>query len=38
MLKFTVRHGVFVDKVHGVISFKQSKRSENYINFKTQKK
>ena len=38
MLKFYVRHGVIVDKVHEKISFKQSKRSEKYIYFNTQKK
>ena len=38
MLKFYVRHGMIVDKVDTVISFKQSKWLENYINFNTQKR
>ena len=38
MLKFYVRHGMLVDKVHVVISFKQCKWLEKYINFKTQKR
>ena len=38
MLKFYVRHGMIVDKVHDIISFKQSKWLEKYINFNTQKK
>ena len=33
MLKLYVRHGMEREKVHTVISFKQSKRLENYINF-----
>ena len=37
MLKFCVRHGMEVVKVHTVISFKQSKWLEKYINLKTQK-
>ena len=37
MLKFYVRHGMIVDKVHCVISFKQSKWLEKYISFNTQK-
>ena len=37
MLKFYVRHGMTVDKVHTVISFKQSKCLEKYISFNTQK-
>ena len=37
MLKFCVRHGTEVVKVHKVISFKQSKWLENYIRFNTQK-
>ena len=37
MLNFYVRHGMIVDKVHTVISFKQSKWLEKYISFITQK-
>ena len=38
MLKFYIRHGMIVDKVHNVISFKQSKWLEKYISFNTQKR
>ena len=38
MLKFYVRRGMIVDKVHEIISFKQSKWLEKYINFNTQKR
>ena len=38
LLKFYVRHEMIVDKVHTVISFKQSKRLEKYISFNTQKR
>ena len=38
MLKFYVRHGMIVDKVHVIISFKQSRWLEKYINFNTQKR
>ena len=38
MLKFYLRHGMIVDKVHNIISFKQSNWLEKYINFKTQKR
>ena len=38
MLKFYVRHGMIVDKVHEVISFTQSRWLERYINFNTQKR
>ena len=38
MLKFLVRHGMIVDKVQEILSFKQSKRLEKYINFITQKR
>ena len=38
MLKFYIRHGMIVDKVHNVISFKQSKWFEKYIGFNTQKR
>ena len=37
-LKFSVRQGMTVEKVHEVISFKQSKWLERYIDFNTQKK
>ena len=36
-LKFHVRHGMIVEKVHEVISFKKNKWLEKYINFNTQK-
>ena len=35
--KFYIRHGMIVDKVHNVISFKQSRWLEKYISFNTQK-
>ena len=38
MLKFFVRHGMIVDKIHEIISFKQSNWLEKYKNFKTQKR
>ena len=38
MLKFYIRHGMVVDKVHNVISFKQSRWLEKYISFNTQKR
>ena len=38
MLKFYVRHGMIVDKVHDITSFKQSRWLEKYINFNTQKR
>ena len=38
MLKFYVRHGMIAEKVHSVISFKQSKWLEKYISFITQKR
>ena len=38
MLKFYVRHGMIVDKVYDIISFKQSRWIERYINFNTQKR
>ena len=37
-LKFYVRHGMIVEKVHEIISFKQSKWLECYISFNTQKR
>ena len=38
MLKFYNRHGMIVDKIHEVISYKQSKWLKKYINFNTQKR
>ena len=38
MLKFYIRHGMIIDKVHNIISFKQSRWLEKYINFNTQKR
>ena len=38
MLKFYVRHGMIVDKVHNIISFKQNRWLEKHINFNTQTK
>ena len=38
MLKFYIRHGMIIEKVHEIISFKQSKWSEKYISFITKKK
>ena len=38
MLKFYVRHGMKIKQVHRVISFKQSKWLEQYIDFITQKR
>ena len=38
MLKFYIRHGMIVEKVHSVISFKQSGWLERYISFNTQKR
>ena len=32
MLKFYLRHGMVVDKVHEVISFRQTKWLEKYIS------
>ena len=37
MLKFYVRHGMIVEKIHEIISVKQSRWLEKYISFKTQK-
>ena len=38
MLKFYVRRGMVVDKVHDIISFRQSKWLEKDQNFNTQKR
>ena len=38
MLKFYVRHGIIVEKIHGSISIKQSEWLEIYISFSTQKR
>ena len=38
MLKFDVRHGMIVVKIHEIISFKQSKWLETYIGINTQKR
>ena len=38
MLKFYIRHGMIVDKIHNIISFKQSRWLEKYISFITQKR
>ena len=38
MLKFYVRHGMIVDKVHEIISFTQSKWLEKFLNFIAQKR
>ena len=38
MLKFYVRHDMIIEKIHEIISFKQSKWLECYISFNTQKR
>ena len=38
MLKCYVRHGMVVEKIHEIISFKQSRWLEKYISFNTQKR
>ena len=38
MLKFYIRHGMIVEKIHEIISFKQSRWLEGYISFNTQKR
>ena len=38
MLKFHVRHGMIVEKIYEIISFKQSRWLEKYISFNTQKR
>ena len=37
MLKFYIRHGLVVQKIHEIILFKQSQWLEKYINFNIQK-
>ena len=38
MLKFYIRHGMIVEKIHEIKSFKQSIWLESYISFNTQKR
>ena len=38
MLKFYVKHGMIVEKVYEVISFKQKLWLKPYIDFNTQKR
>ena len=38
VLKFYVRHGMVVEKIHEIISFKQSRWLEKFISFNTQKR
>ena len=38
MIKLHVRHGIKVEKIHGILSFKQSKWLEYYTYFNTQKR
>ena len=38
LLKFYVRHGMIVERIHEIISFKQTKWLESYISFNTQKR
>ena len=38
MLKFYIRHVMKINEVRSVISFKQGKRLEKYIDFNTQKR
>ena len=38
MLEFYLRPGMIFDKVHEIISFKQSNCLEKYIKFKTQRR
>ena len=37
-MKFYIRHGMIIDKIHNIISFRQSRWLEKYINFNTQKR
>ena len=38
MLKFYVRQGMIVEKIHEIISFKQSRWLKKYISFNTQQR
>ena len=38
VLKFYVRHGMIVEKIHEIISLKQSTWLKNYIKFNTQQR
>ena len=38
MLKFYVRHGMVVEKIHEIISFTQNKWLEKFIYFITQRR
>ena len=38
MLKYYIRHGMIVNKIHNIISFKQSRWLEKNINFNIQKR
>ena len=38
MLKIYVRHGMVVEKIHAIISFKQSKWLEEHTDYNTQKR
>ena len=38
MLKFYVRHGMVVEKIHEIILFRRSKWLEKYFSFNTQKR
>ena len=38
MLNFYLRHGMVNDRIHEIISFKQSNWLEKYKNFNTQKR
>ena len=38
MLKFYIRHGMIVERVHNILSFKKSRWLEKYISFNTQKR
>ena len=38
MLKVYIRHGMIVEKVHNIISFKQRRWFEKYKSFNTQKR
>ena len=38
ILKFYIRHGMIVDQVYNIISFRQSRWLAKYVNFNTQKR